>query len=211
MTPKSVIYTASCTCHPEDGVRYVGQTIKGSKSRAHVHLWNSRIPESKSYRGFLSNWIRKHGEENIVFQDHEICEPDALDEREKYWIAHFRGLGNKLTNIRPGGGSERGYKNPLMSERMRGSGNPMYGKDRREVMAHARSFQGPLKDSTRAIWSEQRRGEGNPKAKLTEDQVREIRATPQFYGISAALSKEYGVSAAMISAIRLRRSWTHVE
>lgn len=211
MNVKSVIYGASCVCHPEDGVRYVGQTSLGVNSRKHVHFWNSRVEESKSYRSYFSNWIRKHGEENVRFDVIEACNPELLDEREKFWIKELREKGQKLTNLKPGGLSERGYRRPDVSARMRGSGNPMYGKDRREVMAHARSFNKPMTEENRRAVSERSRGERNVKAKLTESQVREIRDVPQYYGVSAELSRKYGVSAAMISAIRLRRSWKHVD
>lgn len=41
MAPKSLIYTISCSCHPEQGVRYVGQTSKGLVARKGVHLWTA--------------------------------------------------------------------------------------------------------------------------------------------------------------------------
>lgn len=209
--PRSLVYTAECSCHPDAGVRYVGQTIKGLRSREHVHLWNSRTPESKSYRSYLSNWIRKHGEENIVFRVHEVCDPERLDDRESYWISEFRLRGQKLTNIKTGGSSSRGYKVPLMSERMSGPRNPMYGKDRREVMAHARSFMKPMSEERRKAVSVRSAGEGNPKAKLTEEDVVSIRMVESYHGVNADLARQYGVTPAMISAIRLRRNWKHVE
>lgn len=211
MTSKSVIYTASCVCHPEDGVRYVGQTIKGLTARKGVHFWNARKEGNRNYHSHFSNWIRKHGEDNVSFEVLEQCEESELDARELHWISKLRQEGAKLTNIRPGGASERGYKRPRQSEAMRGSRNPMYGTDRREVMAYARSFNKPMTAANREAVSKRSLGELNVKAKLTEEQVREIRAEAQYYGVSAALAREYGVSAAMISAIRLRRSWKHVE
>lgn len=188
----------------------MGQTALGMKSRRHVHLWNARETTSKSHKSYVYNWIRKHGEENMVFEVLEKTTPELLDEREAYWIQEFKRRGNRLVNIKPGGGSERGYKVPRLSERMRGEGNPMYGKDRREIMAHARSFQKPMTAENRARVSERSRGELNVKAKLTEQDVREIRSVEKYYGVNAELGRKYGVSGAMISAIRMGKFWTHV-
>lgn len=58
----------------------------------------------------------------------------------------------------------------------------------------------------------QARGGKNGTAKLTEDQVREIKAallaTPR--GIGRALAKQYGVTATQISYIKLGQTWGHV-
>lgn len=51
-------------------------------------------------------------------------------------------------------------------------------------------------------------GASNPRAKLTEDQVREIRASSL---PPAELSRHYGVTLTMIRYIRTGKSWTHVQ
>lgn len=208
---KIVIYGLKCKCHPEGGIRYVGQTKKGMTARLYVHLWNARNRESKNYGAYVYNWIRKHGEENIIYDVLEECLEEELDNREKEWIDRLREEGAKLTNIRPGGASLRGYKNPKQSENMKGERNPMYGKDRRELLSYVRSFQGPMSEENKQKMSKRVRGEGNPTAKLTEDDIRDIRGRGQYYGINADLSREFGVSANNISQIRARKIWTHVE
>lgn len=52
------------------------------------------------------------------------------------------------------------------------------------------------------------RGEKMPLAKLTEDQVRQIRADRRS---SNAVAKDYAVSSASIRCIRRRETWKHVE
>jgi len=54
------------------------------------------------------------------------------------------------------------------------------------------------------------RGETHHKARLTEDDVRAIRAVPRYHGVLRDLAAEYGVSDANISHIRRRKSWRHV-
>lgn len=51
------------------------------------------------------------------------------------------------------------------------------------------------------------RGERNPNAILTDDQVREIRADTSPLAVAAA---RYGVSVSLISLVRLRKAWRHV-
>ena len=53
------------------------------------------------------------------------------------------------------------------------------------------------------------RGERNMNAKLTEDNVREIRAATG-RGCVAAMCRKYNVSRPTIHAIRNRRTWTHI-
>jgi len=66
---------------------------------------------------------------------------------------------------------------------------------RRENLAHA---------DTRGLT---RRGILNGKAKLTEDDVRAIRASAE---TQATLARRYGVVQGIISSVKLRRTWKHV-
>jgi hypothetical protein len=54
------------------------------------------------------------------------------------------------------------------------------------------------------------RGEERPQAKLTEFQIRAIRAEPK-NRTSAAIARDYGVSRRQISDIRRGISWRHVQ
>lgn len=208
---KGYIYGARCICHPEDGVRYVGQTVVSVQSRISVHFWNAEKTESKSYRSHFSNWIRKHGKENVVFFVTEETTEREIDDREEHWIQLFRSEGAKLTNIKAGGKQARGHKRPQHAKSMSGENNPMWGKDRKELMDYARSFQGPPTEETRRKWSEQRRGEGNVRAKLTEEDVRRIRREPKKRGMLSRLAREYGVTPQSIWAAYNGKTWTHLE
>jgi group I intron endonuclease len=147
-----VIYGLYCLCHNE-GIRYVGQTVLGADKRLgdHISMVKYRIARDMPL-SYLQNWIAKHGYKNICTTVLEVClDEKELDACEERWIA---ALPN-LTNIRPGGSSSRGWKKTEEQiEKMRGPNNPMWGKDRRELMAYARTFQGPITEETRRKMSE---------------------------------------------------------
>lgn len=48
-------------------------------------------------------------------------------------------------------------------------------------------------------------------AKLTEADVRDIRDRAKVWGMGRALAKEYGVSTAVISAVKRGQRWAHVQ
>ena len=52
-----------------------------------------------------------------------------------------------------------------------------------------------------------RRGAGNSRAKLNEEQVREIRASTE---ATTVLADRYNVSTQLISTIKLRQTWVHI-
>lgn len=96
------------------------------------------------------NWIRKHQYQIEICLLEGCTSAEHLNEREIYWIAHYRAIGNKMMNVLEGGGTSfTGKKRPAHSAQMSGANNPMYGKNRREAMIYARSFQGSPSEETR--------------------------------------------------------------
>lgn len=82
-----------------------------------------------------------------------------------------------------------------------GANNPMYGKDRRELMNYARSFQGPVSDETRAKMSAAQLGRkhsDDTKAKMSKS-AKEAKARPETIAKYEAYRKEHGGSAAKIT------------
>lgn len=73
-------------------------------------------------------------------------------------------------------------------------------------------FVGEQSDNMRDMEAKGRRrspsGEHNPRARLTQDQVGEIRAAATGrYGERSALARQYGISTAQVSKILLGQSW----
>lgn len=91
-----------------DIIRYVGRTKYADPSKRlsqHLHRPNSR----KSYK---NNWIVQTLEKGkvlaIVLEANLTFEESV--EREIYWIAFYKNLGHKITNLTIGGEGTRGYK-----------------------------------------------------------------------------------------------------
>lgn len=103
---KCLIYAISSAADP-DRVRYVGQTRQGMQKRFRGHIHGANAGgESPIYR-----FIRKVGAENVSVRALEtLPSPNELDDREIYWIAHYRSLGMADLNIEAGGRTASGHK-----------------------------------------------------------------------------------------------------
>lgn len=112
MQTNNLIYGLSCSCHPERGIRYVGKTTQGTKSRLAEHLKRARNPHYP-----VNHWIAKHGAENIAMTVLEYCESDQLDAAEERWIAQLR----TFRDWKEGGlnASLGGRNMPLTAERVK--------------------------------------------------------------------------------------------
>lgn len=74
-------------------------------------------------------------------------------------------------------------------------------------------FLGTRRDNVRDMFSKGRDkvvGVRNWNAKLTEEQVRQIRKEPYYRGAFIQLGKKYGVSETTIRDVRTREVWRHV-
>lgn len=71
-------------------------------------------------------------------------------------------------------------------------------------------FLGTSQDNMtdKVVKGRQQRGEGHPRAKLSEEDVRHIRASR---ARQIDLAAQYGVAQNLISKIKRRRVWRHVE
>lgn len=70
-----------------NGKIYIGQTTKSIHHRLKRHLYLVR----KGKNRYLYDAIRKYGSENFSIDEIETCySKDELNEREKFWIKHFK-------------------------------------------------------------------------------------------------------------------------
>ena len=82
---------------------YIGQSVCISV-RWRKHRQNAYNSNSKSYDYPLYEEIREYGLENFDFSILELCEPDELNEKEKFYVALYDSYENGYNQTRGGGG-----------------------------------------------------------------------------------------------------------
>lgn len=133
-----------------NGKSYIGQSIDIMK-RFSEHRRNSLNPnypgyDSKAYRAF-----RKHGFENFSFEVLEQCSREMLGEREIFWIKEYNSYYEGYNS------TFGGEDNP--------SNNPEIVFKRTQKLLNDKEINAKLSH----------KGESNPNAKLTVEDVKIIR------------------------------------
>jgi len=90
---------------------YIGQT-KFPKNRRWQHWSEGKKPNSKNH---LYRSMNEHGVENFKFEIIEECNIDNVDERERYWISHYKSCDPAVGYNRETGGN-RGKMKVLSEE-----------------------------------------------------------------------------------------------
>lgn len=72
---------------------YIGQTIRSLEVRFKQHLYDAKRYKDKS-NSKLYNAMNKYGDNKFSITIVEECEPDLLDDREKYWIKQYDSFHN---------------------------------------------------------------------------------------------------------------------
>jgi group I intron endonuclease len=89
-------------------LKYVGKTSRTLKRRLIEHLSRKEL----EYPCYKSNWLKsliKEGFKPEIFCIEE-CSNESLNENEMFYVAYFKFLGCKLTNLTDGGeGLQPGY------------------------------------------------------------------------------------------------------
>lgn len=74
----------------ENGKIYIGQTIQTLNERKNKHYYKARQEE---YTTHFINALRKYPEEVFIWEIIDEAEAqEALDEKEKYWIAYYNSV-----------------------------------------------------------------------------------------------------------------------
>lgn len=97
-TPIAYIYTLADPREPE-AVRYVGVT-KNPRLRYKDHLYVTS--KKKSHNGYWLRSLLEYGE-IPAFTIIDVFPLVQADDRERFWIAHYRSSGADLTNATDGG------------------------------------------------------------------------------------------------------------
>ena len=207
-----IIYKAVCPM----GKVYVGQTVKSLAMRKGEHKFRAKKGDR---RAVFQVALLEHGVDSFQWEQIDIADTvDELDQKEKYWIAHFDSMNpEKGYNTFEGG---KGAKHTVESRRkigfaQKGERHHMYGKrhtvETRNKMSKAQKGENnPMFGKSHSLEARLKmRGENNQSSKLTEAQVKEIKTALAKGERQRVLAKKYEVSQAVISKIKLGRKWTH--
>lgn len=162
-------------------------------------------PSPRRHGGYLAVNLRVGARGKTVFLHRLICEafhgPQPTPDHE---VAHFDGdrLNNAATNLRWATRIENAADKDRHGRIRRGDQHPAR-------LGRQRILRGE------EHWAKNKpdhivRGEAIGTSKLTEEQVREIRSTPHFHGITVRLAEKYGVSNVLIGRILRGLQWGHV-
>ena len=109
--------------------KYIGQS-KDIHRRWAMHKWelNGNIHNND----YLQKAWNKYGQAHFLFKIVEECPIEKLDEREIYYIHHFKTYERDNGYNLRGGGGRLADMTPEVIEKLSGPNNPMYGKHHSE-------------------------------------------------------------------------------
>lgn len=203
--------------------RYVGSAVDFDM-RWRKHLSQLRLGNHHS--GHLQAAWNKYGENSFKFEIIACCEPDELIELEQFYISAYNAFDGKYGyNISPTAGSQFGIKrSDKTRERMTAASFLRWAKAgyKEKISAATREAKSRIEYKARAsvvqraAWAqpgvkENRRGERNGQAKLTDNDVRDIKRRLVDGETTVSIAIRYGVSHTAIGHIKHGRSWSHVK
>lgn len=209
------IYTLS---DPRSGeIRYVGKTTNHLKYRLSAHLSEATYADTTTHK---IRWIRLLISQGALPEITliEECSPENWKEREIFWVAEGKRRGWNLTNITEGGDGCLGAK-PSAETREKLS-KARIGNKNRLGIKHTEEDKKKIGAASKGrIFSEDHKkkigaaqqGSLSNSAKLTEDDIRDIRRRIAAGETQRSLAIEYGVGFPTINKIHLRQRWKHVE
>lgn len=204
---------------------YIG---KGTKNRMKEHLRENYSRDNPHKRRKIEK-IRRRGKEPYARKLYENLTEDKAYMREWCLINLYY---DKLTNIDRSYGT--GFKHTartrmIISEKMSGKGNSMYGKTRNHSEKTKKKIGNSLRGNSlseehiekltgrdfdeqhKKNISEAKKGEKNPSAKLTSNQAAEVKwllkNTNMF---QKEIAQKYNVDPSNISHISRNKSWKTV-
>lgn len=209
-----------------NGKVYIGKATS-AQLRRNAH-------KSRSHNVHLRHAIAKYGWGSFSF---DVIEQHASEaevfEAERFHIAYLRGLGATLYNLSDGGEGPAGVKKTeAQKQHLRdlnvGEKNRFFGKThtpetrtRISELASKRTYgastRSKVAEVTRKRWQDPveyekmvRRGAQHGMAKLTEDQVRQIRTLAPDHK-NPELARMFGVSIPTIKRVKRGTSWKEIK
>lgn len=182
-----------------NGKVYIGRTTQSLSKRKSGHKSAAYTANEGSY---FYRAIRRYGWESFLFEViEEHTDIDALNAAEIRWIAEYNSTDR-----------ERGYNTSIGGEHG-GLGVVKTDDSKRKQAVTRRQNDyrfADLYEPKRNYNS--RTGSANPRAKLDEGKVREIKRLFITTDLTdQEISERYGVSRPTINLIRVGHTWQHVE
>lgn len=208
---------------PGKGVRYVGKTTTTPARRLRQHRWWAL----RTRRSDMARWICALDVEGLTPQLHvlEVCRSDQDSEAERHWIRCMRRAGCDLINKTDGGAGVSGYRHTaetrarMSAERKRRGVRPPirtrpHSAESRKLMSVKAKVRGISPATIASLYGPkpERAGQLNCNAKLTDDDVRQIRAMgPLQRGDAIRIANQFGITPPNVRFIVNRKTWRHVE
>lgn len=216
---------------------YIGSTVNFDKRRK--EHWRLLRGNYHPNRHLQHAWDKYGAKQFKIELIEEVYDHDLLLNREQHWIDVTDCANSEIGyNLTPTAGGTYGYKytdeqksncgkwvrSEELKEKLRkyhlgkkattetkkkmslqraGSGNGMYGKHHTEEARHKISEERIKKSSSRGI--------NHNKAKLTDDNIKEIRKLFKEGLTATEIAKRYNVSKSTTSRINKGLLWSHVE
>lgn len=196
-----------------NGKCYIGLTTKSLDERKRQHIKDA----STSRTGMVFHRaMRKYGFNNFLWEVVDSAETEVeLKEKEIYWIAFYNSYVNADNsngyNSTFGGDGINGYK---ISEETRKKFSDLgkvriFTDETRQKMSSSRKGKKHSED-TKQKMSEWQKGENCPSAKLTEDEVLQIKELIKNKMSITDIAKKFNVSRGAIKGIKTGSTWSHV-
>jgi DNA-binding transcriptional regulator YdaS (Cro superfamily) len=185
-------------------LRYVGKAAD-PKKRFVQHLTSSQLRARSHKNSWLKGLIAAGQLPWLEIVDE--VEADRADEAERYWIAWYRSQGAPLTNG-TNGGDGGAITCPDARARISaahlGSKRTVETRARMSETAKRRAADPKERERLRSISNGKppvHNGEANPRTKLTDEQVREMRTRAAAGAWPATLAAEYGITMASVTQL----------
>ncbi len=182
------IYRITCLSNQKV---YVGSSRRIEKR---IHRHKDDLRSQSHHCQYLQRCWQKYGESNFLFETIEICEENSLIDREQYWLDTYH-TQDKLLN---GNLQAYGTKGRAVTEKTR----------LKLSLSHIGKKQSKETCLKRSLAL---RGENHYKAKLTEQNVSDIKKELNNGTKQTLLAARYSVTRTTICEIKHGKSWSWVQ
>lgn len=196
---------------------YIGKTGMNFGDRWDSH--RSLLRNNKHENPYLQRAWNKYGSDSFEFIIVEECQVNELDNKERYWIKYYKDL-NLSYNILDGGDGFNNLGTHLSEEtkrkigeknRINGLGRKASAETRKKMSESHKGYKPTPEAIAKTAEASRKAMQANPPlAKLTPEDVRQIRRLNDDGITSKDLAAQFNVSYQCIRDIILGKRWSHV-